>query len=148
MIRVENLSISYDGQKAVGPVTLEIPRGEITAIVGPSGCGKSSFLWSLNRMTDLIPAARVSGQAFLDEVDIHANGHPPQDLRLRVGMIFQKPNPFPLSIRRNVELALREHGEKDRRRLAETTEQVLRQVGLWDEVAHRLDTSALKLSGG
>ena len=148
MILVDSLAISYGAQQAVGPVSLEIPRGEITAVVGPSGCGKSSFLWALNRMTDLIPSAQVRGRVVVDGVDIYANGHPPRDLRLRVGMIFQKANPFPLSVRRNIELALREHGERNRGRLGEITERVLRQVGLWGEVAHRLDGPALELSGG
>ncbi len=148
MIRTEGLSVYYGSSTAVRDATLEVPRGRITAIVGPSGCGKSSFLAALNRMTDLIPGARITGRVFIDCCDIHTDCRSPAELRRCVGMIFQKPNPFPTSIRRNVQLALREHGERRRRELDAITERVLRDVGLWDEVKDRLDRSALLLSGG
>lgn len=148
MIETVDLSVHYGASTAVRNVTLAVPTGSITAIVGPSGCGKSSFLAALNRMTDLIPTARVSGRVLIEGHDVHGNGVVPRDLRRRVGMIFQKPNPFPMSIRRNLQLALREHGERRRDRLEQITERVLRDVGLYDEVADRLDASALTLSGG
>jgi len=148
MIRTESLSVHYGALTAVRDATLEVPEGHITAIVGPSGCGKSSFLAALNRMTDLIPGARISGRVFIDCCDIHDNGRSPAELRRCIGMIFQKPNPFPMSIRRNIQLALREHGERRRSELEATTERVLQDVGLWDEVKDRLDQSALQLSGG
>lgn len=147
MITTQSLSIHYGSVTALRNATLSIPGGSVTAIVGPSGCGKSSFLAALNRLTDLIPGARISGQVLLDGADIHDEWSPAQ-VRRRVGMIFQKPNPFEMSIRRNIQLALREHGQRDRRQLDAITEHVLRNVGLWDEVRDRLDCSALKLSGG
>ena len=148
MIRTEGLGVHYGSVTAVREATLEVPKGRVTAIVGPSGCGKSSFLAALNRMTDLIPGARITGRVIVDCCDIHADCRPPAELRRCVGMIFQKPNPFPTSIRRNIQLALREHGERRRHELDAITERVLRDVGLWDEVKDRLDRSALLLSGG
>lgn len=148
MIRTEKLSVHYHNSIAVRNVTLEVPNGQITAIVGPSGCGKSSFLSALNRMTDLIPGATTSGQVFIDCCDIHDSCRSPAELRKCVGMIFQKPNPFPMSIRKNIQLALREHGLRDSKRLDSTTQQALEDVGLWEEVKKRLTDSALKLSGG
>jgi len=148
VIRVEGLGVRYGEAWALRDVSLEIPRGGITAIVGPSGCGKSSFLAALNRLTDLMPGARVEGRVLLDGHDVRAGAAEPAELRRRVGTIFQKPSPFPFSIRRNVQLALREHGERDARRLAAITEGVLRDVGLWDEVEGRLDQRADALSGG
>jgi phosphate transport system ATP-binding protein len=144
----ENLTLSYGRKTAIEGVSLAIPRGCITALIGPSGCGKTSFLHCLNRLTDLIPGCRVAGHIRLGELDIL---HPETDiltLRRRVGMIFQKPNPFPFSIRRNMEFPLREHGIRNRRQLQEKVETALRDVGLWDEVKDRLDSSALALSGG
>ncbi|MEM7305127.1 MAG: phosphate ABC transporter ATP-binding protein [Planctomycetota bacterium] len=147
MIRTERVSVSYAGRPVVRDVDLSVPRGSIGAIVGPSGCGKSSLLAALNRMTDLIPTARVEGRIFVDDTDVLASGTDPIALRRRVGMIFQKPNPFPLSIRRNVQLALAEHGTP-RDRLDAITERVLRDVGLFDDVKDRLDAPAQHLSGG
>lgn len=148
MIETRGLSVFYGPQAAIRDATLAVPQGQITAIVGPSGCGKSSFLSALNRMTDLIDGARIEGEVSIGCCDIHGSSMSPAELRRCVGMIFQKPNPFPLSIRKNIQLALREHGMKDRQLLNETTERVLRDVGLWDEVEDRLDSSATKLSGG
>jgi len=148
MIQTESLSVHYGSVTAVRGASITVPPGRITAIVGPSGCGKSSFLLALNRMTDLIPGARITGRVFFDGGDIHENGRTAAELRRRVGMIFQKPNPFAMSIRRNVQLALREHGQRRRSALEAITERVLRDVGLWDEVKDRLDDSALQLSGG
>ncbi len=148
MITTDNLTVQYGSQVAIRGASLTVQRGSITAIVGPSGCGKSSFLSAINRMTDLIPAAEVSGSVLVDGCDIHRDLDSPAELRRRVGMIFQKPNPFPMSIRRNLQLALREHGMRQKKQLESVTERVLQDVGLWEEVKDRLDQSALKLSGG
>lgn len=148
MIRTKTLGVRYGDHIACQDVTLEVATGQVLAIVGPSGCGKSSFLTALNRMTDLIPDARVSGDVWLDGRHTRDDGMSPAQLRLQVGMIFQKPNPFPMSIRRNLTLALREHGIKDRHQQDEIVERVLREVGLWEEIHERLDQSALTLSGG
>lgn len=147
-IEVERLSLHYGQTPAFHDVTLAINQGCITALVGPSGCGKTSFLSSLNRLTDLIPECRLSGRIRLDGLDVLAPGTDVIHLRRRVGMIFQKPNPFPLTIRKNLEFPLREHGLRDRERLSSTIETGLRDVGLWDEVKDRLDSPALALSGG
>lgn len=148
MIQTDQLTVRYGTQIAIRDASLTVERGSITALVGPSGCGKSSFLCALNRMTDLIPGARVSGRVLIDGCDIHREIRSPAELRRRVGMIFQKPNPFPMSIRRNIQLALREHGMRQRGQLESVTERVLQDVGLWDEVKDRLDLSATQLSGG
>ena len=146
LIRTERLTLRYQGKPAFEDVTLEIPRGSITALVGPSGCGKTSFLTCLNRLTDLIPGAALSGSLRLADAEIANGSVDLVALRRRVGMIFQKPNPFPLSIRRNLEFPLREHGLTQR--LDERIEKALRDVGLWDEVQDRLAAPALSLSGG
>lgn len=148
LIQVSNLSIAYAGTPVLDGVSLDIHKGCITALIGPSGCGKTSFLSTLNRLTDLIPDCKVQGQILIDSVDIHAPSQDVLALRRQVGMIFQKPNPFPLSIRRNIEMPLREHGMRDRARLDEKVERSLRDVGLWHEVRDRLDAPALALSGG
>jgi phosphate transport system ATP-binding protein len=147
-IEVEQLSLHYGQKPAFHNVTLSINKGCITALVGPSGCGKTSFLTSLNRLTDIIPGCRVAGRIRLDGLDVLAPQTDVIRLRRRVGMIFQKPNPFPLSILKNLEFPLREHGHKDRERIATSIETVLRDVGLWDEVKDRLHSPALALSGG
>ena len=147
-LRIQDLSVRYGPHTVLAGVSVDVYKGCITALIGPSGCGKTSFLSALNRLTDLIPGASVQGQIMLGDLDVR---HPRTDLlalRRRVGMIFQKPNPFPLSIRRNLELPLREHGVKDRAVLAQKIETTLRDVGLWDEVCDRLDSPALALSGG
>ena len=147
-IEVEQLSLHYGQKPAFHDVTLSINKGCITALVGPSGCGKTSFLTSLNRLTDIIPGCRVAGRICFDGLDVLAPQTDVIRLRRRVGMIFQKPNPFPLSILKNLEFPLREHGLKDRERIATSIETVLRDVGLWDEVKDRLHSPALALSGG
>ena len=148
MIRAENITVAYGGIPAVSGVSLELRCCRITAIVGPSGCGKSSFLGALNRLTDLIPGASVTGRVLVDDVDALAPKEAPPGLRQRIGMIFQRPNPFPISIERNIQLALREHGTRDRTQLAAITEDCLRRVGLFDEVKDRLRAPANSLSGG
>jgi len=147
-MRIEKLSVRYGNKIVLDEVTLDIYKGCITALIGPSGCGKTSFLSALNRLTDLIPGAQVSGRVLLDEHEVFDPQLDVLALRRRVGMIFQRPNPFPLSIRRNLELPLREHGVHGRRVLADKIEAGLRGVGLWDEVHDRLDSPALALSGG
>ncbi|MDF0665209.1 MAG: phosphate ABC transporter ATP-binding protein [Nitrospira sp.] len=147
-VKVDQLSLYYGEKPAFQDVTLSIIKGCITALVGPSGCGKTSFLTCLNRLSDLIAGCRVSGRIMIDALDVLAPGTDVIQLRRRIGMIFQKPNPFPLSIRRNLEFPLREHGLRDRTQIAQTMETTLRDVGLWDEVKDRLDSPALALSGG
>ena len=145
---ISSLSVSYNGCPALSDVSLEIPAGGITALIGPSGCGKTSFLSCLNRLTDLIPQCRVSGRVRLHDLDVLNPRTDLLALRRRVGMIFQKPNPFPVSIRRNFELPLKEHGLRGRDQVDAVVERSLRDVGLWDEVKDRLGESALTLSGG
>lgn len=147
-IEIDRLSLYYGGKPAFQDVTLSINRGYITALVGPSGCGKTSFLTCLNRLSDLIAGCYVSGRITIDAFDALAPHTDVIRLRRRIGMIFQKPNPFPMSIRRNLEFPLREHGLRDRKQVAQTIETVLQDVGLWNEVKDRLDSPALALSGG
>lgn len=145
--RVRGLSVSYGDQPALRGVDLDIPCEGVTAIVGPSGCGKSTFLQTMNRLVDLAPECRIDGQITLDGEDILRPTHDLATLRRKVGMVFQKPNPFPVSIRKNLLIPLAEHRyPRDRRdALAEAS---LRSVGLWDEVHTRLDSPAAALSGG
>lgn len=147
-LETEHLSVSYDRRQALRDVSLVIGDRAITALVGPSGCGKSTFLATLNRMTDLIPGCRVSGRVCLDGEDITNPQIDLLGLRRRVGMIFQKPNPFPLSIHRNFALPLREHGIRDRQEIDHRIEAALSDVGLWNEVRDRLQAPATDLSGG
>jgi len=145
---IDALDLSYGARQVLRRVTMTVPPCGVTAIIGPSGCGKSSLLCAINRLTDLIPGCRVSGTVRVGETSIYDAGTDLIELRRRVGMVFQKPNPFPLSIRRNIELPLRETGIRDKACLAEATERVLRDVGLFAEVKDRLDQPALRLSGG
>jgi phosphate transport system ATP-binding protein len=148
LIGIEKLSLSYHGAAAFRDVSLDIYEGCVTALIGPSGCGKTSFLSSINRLSDLIPGCSASGRISIDGADMRAPGLDVQALRRHVGMIFQRPNPFPLSIRRNLEMPLREHGIRNRQELADRVERALSDVGLWEEVRDRLDAPALSLSGG
>lgn len=148
LVRTEGVGVCYHGRAALKDVTLPIPRGEITALIGPSGCGKTSFLNCLNRMTDLTPGCLVEGRIQLGDLPVLAPGTDVAELRRRVGMIFQRPNPFPLSIRQNLLLPLREHGKVPRGEEEARLEAVLRDVGLWNEVKDRLHRPALALSGG
>lgn len=147
-IRVQDLSLFYGSLQALRNINLTVPERKVTALIGPSGCGKSSFLRTLNRMNDVIPGARVTGRVLLDDQDIYTRGVDVVDLRRRVGMVFQKPNPFPMSILENVAYAPRLHGVRNPRRLHEIVERVLRRAALWDEVKDKLRRSALELSGG
>lgn len=142
------LSVKYGGRMILRDVSLPMHKCCATAIIGPSGCGKSSFLMALNRLTDLIPGASVTGEVLLDGDDLLAADVNVTVVRRRIGMIFQKPNPFPLSIERNLTLALEHHGIKDRTRQAEVVANSLQAVGLWQEVKDKLRASGLALSGG
>ena len=148
VIKIERASLSYNAKLALNDVSLNIYRGCVTALIGPSGCGKTSLLSTMNRLTDLIPGCAVRGRILIDDVDVFDGRVNVQALRRRVGMIFQKPNPFPLSIRRNLEMPLREHGVTSRADLDFRVERALTDTGLWDEVKDRLDAPALALSGG
>jgi phosphate transport system ATP-binding protein len=147
-IQAENLSIAYHDRVALQHVNLQINKGCITALVGPSGCGKTSFLMSINRLTDLIPGCQVSGQLQINALDVMASSTNLLHLRRQVGMIFQKPAVFPFSIRKNLEIPLREHGMDAPTTLSSTIETALQQVGLWNEVKDRLNHPAQALSGG
>ncbi|GAB6175364.1 phosphate ABC transporter ATP-binding protein PstB [Desulfobaculum senezii] len=142
------LDFYYGDFKALKNISLGFGENEVTALIGPSGCGKSTFLRCLNRMNDLILGTRVDGEVTLDSADIYSQKLDVVDLRRRVGMVFQKPNPFPKSIFENVAYGLRVNGWRDRTRIAERVELSLKQAALYDEVKDRLDESALGLSGG
>jgi len=146
VIRAENLSIAYGEHQAVCNVTMEIERRKVTAIIGPSGCGKSTLLRSMNRMNDFIGDVRVTGRVWLEDLDVYGSSCDPVDLRRRVGMVFQKPNPFPKSIQNNVAWGAKINGYRGD--ISELVEWALRQAALWDEVKDVLTKSALALSGG
>jgi len=148
VIAAENFFIYYGNHAAVREVTIQIPSGNVTAIIGPSGCGKSTFLRAINRMNDLIPSCRTAGALTLDGVDIYAPRLDVVSLRRRVGMVFQKPNPFPKSIFENIAYGPRLFGVRNRRVLEEIVEKSLRRAALWDEVKDRLNANALGFSGG
>jgi phosphate transport system ATP-binding protein len=147
-LRIRDLSIGYGQTTVLEDVSLDIYKGCITALIGPSGCGKTSFLAVLNRLTDLIPGARINGQVQFENNNLFAPDLDVLQHRRRVGMIFQKPNPFPLSIYRNLELPLRENGILNRKIIGRKIETALRDVALWDEVYDRLEHPAMALSGG
>jgi len=143
-----NVSVYYGSFQAIKNASLKMAAKTVTALIGPSGCGKSTFLRALNRMHDLTPGARVEGAVMLDGQDIYAPDADPVIIRHRIGMVFQRPNPFPKTIFENVAYGPKIHGERDRQRLATIVETSLRQAALWDEVKDRLNRSALDLSGG
>jgi phosphate transport system ATP-binding protein len=148
-IRADDFSFWYGGTRALNDITLDIPEKQVTALIGPSGCGKSTFLRSINRMNDLIPGIRHDGDIALRGESVYRAGVDVVQLRKRVGMVFQKSNPFPKSIYENVAYGARVNGlAKGRRQLDEIVEISLRQAALWDEVSDRLERSALGLSGG
>ncbi|MFT6285855.1 MAG: phosphate transport system ATP-binding protein [Alcanivorax sp.] len=148
-LRVQDLNLYYDqDSQALFNIDLEIPKQRVTAFIGPSGCGKSSLLRCFNRMNDLVDGCRVSGKLLLEGDDIYAKSVDVASLRRRIGMVFQKPNPFPKSIYENVAYGLRIQGMNKKRILNEVVEKALRSAALWDEVKDRLDHSALGLSGG
>ncbi len=147
-LEVPRLSLYYGPKQALHDVGIKIPRNRVTAFIGPSGCGKSTLLRCFNRMNDLVDDCRIDGQILLDGKDIYAKGVNVSDLRRRVGMVFQKPNPFPKSIYENVAYGLRIQGVNNKRTLDEAVEWALKGAALWDEVKDRLNDSALGLSGG
>ncbi len=145
---VENLDLYYGETQALKSVSLKIPRQRVTAFIGPSGCGKSTLLRCFNRMNDLVESCHIEGAINLHDVNIYRRDTDVAELRRRVGMVFQKPNPFPKSIYENVAYGLRLQGVKNRRVLDEVVEQSIKAVGLWDEVKDRLRSNAFGLSGG
>jgi phosphate transport system ATP-binding protein len=148
-VRLENLNVHFGATHAVKGVSLDFPANSVTAIIGPSGCGKSTVLRSLNRLHDLVPAARVTGRVVLDDTDIYDRAVDPVAIRRRIGMVFQKPNPFPaMTIYDNVIAGYRLNGRLKRTVADEIVEASLQRVALWDEVKDRLKTSAMDLSGG
>ncbi|NPV44117.1 MAG: phosphate ABC transporter ATP-binding protein [Firmicutes bacterium] len=147
-MKVEKLNLFYGSIQALKDINLDIKEHRITALIGPSGCGKSTFLRSLNRMNDLIEGVNIKGKVLLDGRDIYSNGIDVVNLRKRVGMVFQKPNPFPMSIYDNIAYGPRVHGIKNRRILDDIVERSLKDAALWEEVKDRLKNSALGLSGG
>ena len=148
IITVEDLNLWYGSTQALHHVSMEIPEKSITALIGPSGCGKSTFLKTLDRMNDLVPGVRIEGAVRYDGRDIFAPDVDVNELRRQVGMVFQKPNPFPMSIYDNVAYGPRTHGVRNRAKLDEIVEQSLRSAAIWDEVKDRLKKNALGLSGG
>jgi phosphate transport system ATP-binding protein len=147
-LQVQHLSLYYGAKRALNDVSMDIPRQRVTAFIGPSGCGKSTLLRCCNRMNDLIDGVRTEGKVLLDEQDVYARGVDVPRLRQRVGMVFQKPNPFPKTVYENVAYGLRLQGMKRRRELDEKVEWALKAAALWDEVKDRLQDSAFGLSGG
>jgi len=145
-LEVRQLSVYYGTFRAVRDVSLKIQRQKVTALIGPSGCGKSTFLRALNRMNDLIPGSRTEGEVVFEGCNIYAPGVDPVEVRRRIGMVFQKPNPFPKSVYENIAWAARINGFRGN--MDELVEQSLRQAALWDEVKDKLRQSALALSGG
>ena len=148
IITVNDLNLWYGPTQALHHVTISVPEHSITALIGPSGCGKSTFLKTLDRMNDLIPSVKVEGQVLYKGQDIYAPGVDVSQLRREVGMVFQKPNPFPMSIYDNVAYGPRTHGIRNKAKLDELVEQSLRRAAIWDEVKDRLKKNALGLSGG
>ena len=148
ILSASDLCLWYGNTQALKHVTMEIPEKSVTALIGPSGCGKSTFLKTLNRMNDLVPGVKITGQVRFRDADIYGPGVNVNALRRQVGMVFQKPNPFPMSIYDNVAYGPRTHGITARARLDEIVERSLRSAALWDETKDRLKKSAQGLSGG
>lgn len=141
----ENLNLWYGEKQALKDISLKIPEKQITALIGPSGCGKSTFIRCLNRMNDLVTSVRIEGKVFYDDMDIYGKDTDVVELRKRIGMVFQKPNPFPMSIYDNIAYGPRIHGQKN---VSKIVERSLKESALWEEVSERLDQPALGLSGG
>ena len=148
IISAKDLCLWYGNFQALKNINIEIPEHSITALIGPSGCGKSTFLKTLNRMNDLIPSVRIEGTVTYGGQDIFAPGVDVNDLRKEIGMVFQKPNPFPMSIYDNIAYGPRTHGIKNKIQLDDIVEEALQGAAIWDEVKDRLKKSALGLSGG
>ena len=147
-IDVSNMDLYYGDFHALKNINLNIDANEVTAFIGPSGCGKSTLLKSINRMNDLVPGCRITGELLLDGENIYGGKMDVNGLRKRVGMVFQKPNPFPMSIYDNIAYGPRTHGVRSKAKLDDIVEQSLRQAAIWDEVKDRLKKSALGMSGG
>ncbi len=141
----ENLNLWYGEKQALKDISLKIPEKQITALIGPSGCGKSTFIRCLNRMNDLVASVRIEGKVLYDDTDIYGKETDVVELRKRIGMVFQKPNPFPMSIYDNIAYGPRIHGQKN---VSKIVERSLKESALWEEVSERLDQPALGLSGG
>ena len=148
ILQVKDLDLWYGAHQALHSVSMDIPEKSITAFIGPSGCGKSTFLKTLNRMNDLVPGVKITGEVRYRGEDIYAPGTDVCRLRREIGMVFQKPNPFPMSIYDNIAYGPRTHGIRSKARLDELVERSLRGAAIWDEVTDRLKKNALGLSGG
>lgn len=148
IMTVKDLCLWYGSHQALKNITIDIPEKSITALIGPSGCGKSTFLKTLNRMNDLVPDVKITGDVRYRDADIFDPAQDVSKLRREVGMVFQKPNPFPMSIYDNIAYGPRTHGIKNRAQLDEIVEKSLRGAAIWDEVKDRLQKNALGLSGG
>lgn len=147
-IQVNDLSLYYGEKKALKEISMQIPANKVTALIGPSGCGKSTFLRCINRMNDLIPSVSITGEMLVEGIDIYDKNVDVVNIRKKIGMVFQKSNPFPKSIYENIAYGPRINGIKDKTQLDEIVETSLLQAAIWDELKDRLDDSALGLSGG
>lgn len=147
-LRVKNMNLFYGEHQALFDVSLDVPMNSVVALIGPSGCGKSTFLKALNRMNDLVEGVQIDGEITLDGEDIYAADTDIVNLRKNVGMVFQRPNPFPMSIYDNIAYGCRVHGMNDKKKLDEIVERSLQGAALWDEVKDRLHSSAMGMSGG
>jgi len=148
IITVNDLCLWYGNTQALKNVNINIAKNSITSLIGPSGCGKSTFLKTLNRMNDLVPGVRITGEVKYDGKDIFSPGTDVNELRKNIGMVFQKPNPFPMSVYDNIAYGPRTHGVRNKAKLDDIVERSLRDAAIWDEVRDRLKKSALGLSGG
>ena len=148
ILSVENMCLWYGSHQALHDINIEIPEKSITALIGPSGCGKSTFLKTLNRMNDLIPGVKITGSVKYKDMDIFDPGVDVSELRRQIGMVFQKPNPVPMSIYDNITYGPRTHGVRNKAKLDDIVERSLRGAAIWDEVKDRLKKNALGLSGG
>ena len=148
ILSAKHLNLWYDSHQALTDISIEIPEKSITALIGPSGCGKSTFLKTLDRMNDLVPGVKIEGDVTYRGQDIYVPGTDVNELRRRIGMVFQKPNPFPMSIYDNIAYGPRTHGVRNRAKLDEIVERSLQGAAIWDEVKDRLKKNALGLSGG
>lgn len=147
-IQVNDLSLYYGEKKALNEISMQIPANKVTALIGPSGCGKSTFLRCINRMNDLIPSVKITGELLVEGIDIYDKNVDVVNIRKKIGMVFQKSNPFPKSIYENIAYGPKINGIKDKNQLDEIVETSLRQAAIWDELKDRLGDSALGLSGG
>ena len=147
-LEVRNLNTFFEDTQILKNVNMDVPENSVTALIGPSGCGKSTFIRTVNRMNDLIPTFSHDGNISLDGVDVYDDAVDVVDLRKKVGMVFQKPNPFPMSVYDNITYGPRIHGEEDEDYIAQVVEESLKSAAIWDEVKDKLDKSAMGLSGG